>query len=212
MCASVREPWPADGSRLSLSAPPRWALVSAALAPIALISGWLIAGALQPPGFDPIQQSISELASDGAAYRIVMTVALVVIGGCHLVTAAGLTSLRPSARALLACGGIAGVLVAAFPQPANGTSYPHIASAMLGAVALTLWAAFAGSRDRSPPLDLRTGLIAAAIIGVSVVVMLAAANENMAFGLTERVSTALQSAWPLVLVIALRVRAPVAAT
>ncbi|MFF5226922.1 DUF998 domain-containing protein [Dactylosporangium sp. NPDC000521] len=71
----------------------RWsAVVSSATAPVLLIGGWSVAAALQPR-FDPLRDTISALAGLGAAHRWVMTVALLGVGACHVVTALGRQSM-----------------------------------------------------------------------------------------------------------------------
>ena len=43
-----------------------WAIASAALSPVVMIGGWLVAEALQPPSYSPVRSSISGLAGLGA--------------------------------------------------------------------------------------------------------------------------------------------------
>ena len=117
----------------------RWALVSAGLAPVALIGGWTWAGSVQPGGYDPLRDTISALAAHGATDRWIMTIGLAVLGACHLVTAAGLSEIGVSSRALLALGGAATAGVSALPQPSAG----HVPAAALGFVALAVWPAAA---------------------------------------------------------------------
>jgi hypothetical protein len=69
---------------------PWWAIVSAALPPVLLTGGWLVAGALQRASYNPVRQTVSVLAGHAGTDRWVMTGALLQVGGCHLVTAAGL--------------------------------------------------------------------------------------------------------------------------
>jgi hypothetical protein len=95
---------------------PWWGVLSSAAAPVLLVGGWMVAAMLQPGSFDQVRQTISALAAYGAADRQVMSVALLGVGVCHVVT--GL-ALRPAAwpgRVLLMTGGVAAVLVAAFPD------------------------------------------------------------------------------------------------
>ena len=63
----------------------RPAIVSSYLAPVLLIGGTFVAGALWP-GYDPVRQTISELAAGDAPTRVLMTVFFVLTGLCHLVT------------------------------------------------------------------------------------------------------------------------------
>ena len=74
---------------------PWWALASAGAAPVLLVGGWTLADALQPPGYDPVRDTISALAALGATDRWVMTSALAGLGACHVVTALGLRPARP---------------------------------------------------------------------------------------------------------------------
>ncbi|MFF5172957.1 DUF998 domain-containing protein [Micromonospora sp. NPDC000089] len=128
---------------------PRWALVSAALAPILLIGGWMLAAARQPGGFDQVSGTISALAARDAADRWVMTLALAGLGLCHCVTAAGLRPVRSPGRLLLALGGIATIAVAASPLPSGGgSSTAHGVAAAVAFGALALWPALAGPARR----------------------------------------------------------------
>ena len=95
--------WPA---RSSPAARP-WAIISAGLAPILLTGAYLIAGILQPASYSPVRTTISVMAGQAGTDRWVMTGGIVLTGGCYLVTAAGLTGVRASARALLIVAGLA---------------------------------------------------------------------------------------------------------
>ncbi|MDQ3154878.1 MAG: DUF998 domain-containing protein, partial [Actinomycetota bacterium] len=86
---------------------PRWAVVSAAAAPVLLIGGWTLAATRQPAGFDSAVDTISALAAYGAADRWIMTAGLAGLGACHVVTALGLRSAALPGRLVLATGGVA---------------------------------------------------------------------------------------------------------
>ncbi|WP_024795571.1 DUF998 domain-containing protein, partial [Tomitella biformata] len=190
----------------SRAGPHRWVLATATLSPIMLIGGWLLAGRLQDSGFSPMQQSVSFLASYGAQHRYVMTGALLAVGCLNTATACGLTGVRASARIVLAIAGASTALVAAFPQPVNGTSTAHMVSAVSGAVLLTLWAGLASAPARvHPSLITSRGAVAAAIlISISVVALFAAAQLDNYVGLCERICTSIQTTWPLVIALTLR--------
>ena len=64
----------------------RPALISSVLAPVFFIGGTLVAEALSP-GFDPVRQTISELAAVDAPTQVFMTLMFVLTGVCHLITA-----------------------------------------------------------------------------------------------------------------------------
>jgi hypothetical protein len=114
---------------------------------------------LQPGSFDQVRQTISALAAYGAADRQVMSVALLGVGVCHVLT--GL-ALRPAAwpgRVLLMTGGVATVLVAAFPVRAGaGRSVPHTVAAAVAFIALAAWPAGGGRRGAGLPWGLRAGV------------------------------------------------------
>lgn len=183
----------------------RWTLVSAMLAPGALVIGWLIAGLVQRGHYDAANQTISVLAGGAASDRWIMTAGLYVLGACQLLTAAGL-SIRRRARLMLAAGGLAGLGVAAFPQPGHGTAAIHLAFATISVSLLALWPATIGARGTSHPLvlTLRGSLLATAVFVALLVWLYAAAHGGGALGVAERVDTAVTTSWPLVVVLAIQ--------
>ncbi|WP_332520682.1 DUF998 domain-containing protein [Speluncibacter jeojiensis] len=182
-----------------------WTIVSASLAPLALVGGWIVAGAQQQGDYSAVRQSISVLAGDAAADRWIMTGSLFVVGCCHLVTAAGLRPLRPLARWVLALGGVLGIGVALFPQPVDGATPAHLVCAIAGAVVMTTWPLLASSRSwpwpsvLSPPVATVVALLFLALAGWLGLEALGGSG----LGLAERVMTGAETAWPLVVVIAL---------
>lgn len=182
-----------------------WALLSAGIAPIALIGGWAAAGALQPPGYSPIVQTISALAAHGAADRWVMTIALYALGACHVVTSLGLRIAALPGRAMLACGGVATMLVAVFPEPAGGgTSTGHVIAATAAIVALALWPVLASSSGlgqswvlaRVPSAAVTVLLL---VFGAWFLVELHSGGGQV--GLAERVLTGVQALVPLAVAV-----------
>src|SRR3712207_703029 len=118
---------------------PWWAVLSSAAAPVVLIGGWTVAARRQPDGYDGTVETISALAAHGAADRWVMTAALLVVGACHVVTASGLSAAAVAGRVVLGLGGVATMLVAAFPLPESGPAPAHAAAAGTALVALAVW-------------------------------------------------------------------------
>ncbi|MDP9444807.1 MAG: DUF998 domain-containing protein, partial [Actinomycetota bacterium] len=90
---------------------PWWGVVSSAAAPVLLVAGWTVAGRLQSAPFDPVSETISALAADGADHPWVMGLALVGVGCCHVTTAAALRAAAPTGRVVLGVGGAATALV-----------------------------------------------------------------------------------------------------
>ncbi len=142
--------WPVRSS----PAARQWAIFSAGLAPILLTGAYLMAGILQPESYSPVRTTISVMAGQAGTDRWVMTGGIFLTGGCYLVTAAGLTGVRASARALLAVAGLAGIGIAASPEPARGATPRHLAWTVLGAVTIAVWPAFAARRASPRPLIL----------------------------------------------------------
>ena len=160
--------------------------MSAGVAPVALIGGWTLAVARQPPGYDSTRDTISALAARGAHDAWIMTTALAVLGVCHLVTAAGLTDVGRPARVVLGAGGLATVLVAAAPQP----NAAHVPAATVGFIALTAWPAL----STLPPS--RVG-IAAALALLGLLTWFAFALGTTTVGLSERALAGAQAICPL---------------
>jgi len=165
-----------------------------------LVGGWTLAGFLQPPGYDPVRDTISALAAHGATDRWLMTAALAGLGGCHAVTAAGLGPARRAGRVVLGCGGVATVLVAAFPQPAHGNSTAHTAAASAAFIALAAWPALAWHRRIWAPLLTRTTANTAAMVMLGLVVWFASELHGGQRGLAERAAAGAQALWPLAVV------------
>jgi hypothetical membrane protein len=180
---------------------PLWALASSALAPVLLIGGWTLAAAVQPPGYDPIRDTISALAALGTPHRLTMTAALVGLGVCHMVTAAGLRPARRAGRVILACGGLATCLVAAFPQPHRGNSVAHSVAAALAFAALALWPLLAMHANATVPLLSRRASVVAAFALVGLVLWFVLELHGDRRGLAERAAAGAQSLWPLAVVL-----------
>ncbi|MBQ1034589.1 DUF998 domain-containing protein [Micromonospora sp. C97] len=199
-----------------MSAVPRWALLSAAGAPLFLIGGWTVAQAAQADGFDPVRQTISALAATGADHRWIMTIGLAGLGLCHLTTALGLVSAARAGRGLLGLGGLATVLVAVFPQNATGSSTTHVVAAGVAFGALAVWPALAVPRRAASPLarehrhrpqdgpaPVRRVALAAAAVLLGLVGWFGVEffTDGAWIGLTERLAAAAEAGAPLAAVL-----------
>jgi len=185
---------------------PGWAIASAALLPVAMIGGWLVAEALQPPSYSPIRSTISGLAGLGGTDRWIMTSALLVVGACYFATAAGLPGIRVSARIVLMVAGLSSIGIAISPEPARGSTPQHLAWTSLGAVAITIWPAFTARRAPSQPLIMRSR--GAAAVTAAFLALLAwlvfETQGGTVLGLAERLVSGIQVTWPFVVAMALR--------
>lgn len=172
----------------------QWAVGSAAAAPVALIGGWTWAEAYRPDGYHPLHDTLSALAAQQGTAGEVMTAALAVLGGCHLITAAGLPEAGPVARGLLALGGAATIAVAALPQPSAG----HLPAAAVAFVALALWPAASGLPGR------RTARLAALTLVALLGWLAFELRGGALLGLSERVVAGAEALWPLVVVLSVQ--------
>jgi Protein of unknown function (DUF998) len=183
-----------------------WAIISAGLAPILLTGAYLIAGILQPASYSPVRTTISAMAGQAGTDRWVMTGGIFLVGGCYLVTAAGLTGVRTSARALLAVAGMAGIGIAASPESARGATPLHLTWTVLGAVTIAVWPAFAVQRASPRPLILSVyGSAAVTALFVALLGwLLAETRDGSVLGLAERLTSSIQTCWPFIIAVALR--------
>jgi hypothetical membrane protein len=183
---------------------PSWTVASAAAAPVLLVGGWTLAESRQPPNYDPVRDTISALAAHGATDRWIMTSALAGLGASYLITAAGLSPAKPAGRGVLAVGGVGTVLVAAFPQPAEGNSVAHTVAATVAFVALGAWPAFAARRRLGAVLltPIASGVATVGLLGL--VGWFALELHGGQRGLAERLAAAAEALWPLAVVVTTR--------
>jgi hypothetical membrane protein len=183
---------------------PWWTVASAGAAPVVLGGGLVLAQLRQPPGYNAVRDTISALAARGATDRWVMTSALAGLGTCHIVTALGLGPARWSGRVVLGAGGVATVLVAAFPQPTQGNSVSHTVAATVAFVALAAWPLAAVGGETPPPLLRWPASLAASAVLLGAVVWFAAELHGGQRGLAERTAAGLEALWPLAVVLTTR--------
>lgn len=187
-----------------------WAVVSAGLSPVLLTGGWLIADSLQPVSYSPIEKTVSVLAGHAGNDRWIMTGALLLVGGCHLVTAAGLGAVRVPARILLIVAGLASIGIAASPEPIRGSTPQHLAWTALGAVTITVWPAFTARRTSPQPLILSVhGSAAVTVVFAALLCWLVIETQGGSeLGLAERLTSSVQTSWPFIVALVLRRATP----
>jgi hypothetical membrane protein len=184
----------------------QWAIVSAGLAPVLLTGAYLMAGILQPASYSPMRKTISAMAGQAGTDRWIMTGGIFLVAACYLVTAAGLTGVRASARALLIVAGLAGIGIAASPEPATGVTPQHLAWTVLGAVTTAVWPAFVALR--TPPRPLILGSYASAAVTAVFAALLGwlfiETRDGSVLGLAERLTSSIQTCWPFIIALTLR--------
>ena len=196
---------------------PWWGVVSAVCAPIVLVVGWATAAELQPR-YDWILQTVSVLASPGAADRWVMSWTFLLVGTLDVVTALALRPAVRLGRIILIFGAISGMLVAANPEPTGGSSDWHAFFAGIGLVALTVWpiaAAHWHSRDNEsalpwalrPTVATWAAVVTAVLFGWFLIELVAGLPQ---LGVAERALGQAQALWPLIVVVSCRRHWPAA--
>ena len=198
-----------------MRAVPWWGVVSGAAAPVLMAGGWTLAAGLQTRPYNAVADTVSALAAPGAADRWVMTLTFVLVGVCDVVTGLALRPARAPGRLILVAGGVAGWLVAAYPeQPGTNFPLPHMIWAAAGGVAVAAWSAGACRRGPSVPWGLRPAVSAGAVVVLLALLawfgaeLITAAGQA---GLAERTFGAAQALWPLAVVASCRYAARAAA-
>jgi len=109
-------------------------------------------------------------------------------------------------RTTIAVAGMAGLGIAASPEPARGATPRHLAWTVLGAVTIAVWPAFAARRAAPRPLILSgygSAAVTAAFVGL-LGWLLAETRDGSVLGLAERLTTSIQTCWPFIIAVALR--------
>ncbi|MEE4544471.1 DUF998 domain-containing protein [Streptomyces sp. V4-01] len=190
---------------------PWWTLLSSGCAPVVLIGGSTIAAMTHGPGYSPVRQTISVLAADGPSGYWALTTTLIVLGTCHLATAWGLRAAELAGRLALGAGGVSAMLLALFPAPSSGGSLPHGSVVAVGFSLLALWPILAADRSgRAAPWGLRfaPSLTVTALLVIGAAWFLIELETRGAAGVAERVLTAAQSLWPVVVVVSCLCHSP----
>jgi hypothetical membrane protein len=186
---------------------PGWVIGTAVLGPAVLVVGWLIAGALQPSSYSPMRDTISVLAGYTGTDRWVMTAALLLVGSFQLATGAGLTAVRLPARLLLILTGLSTLGIAATPELATGPTSRHLAFAVSCVVTTAVWPVLVARRAPAPTRILSVyGCAAVTVLfaALSSWLLIAAQAGAGDLGLVERLTSAVQASFPLVVALALR--------
>ncbi|QIQ03664.1 DUF998 domain-containing protein [Streptomyces liangshanensis] len=181
---------------------PWWALLSSGSAPLLLVGGWTTAELLQGPGYDPVTQTISILAAYGAPGYWVMNAMLVTLGTCYLATARGLHAAKLPGRLALAGGGVAAIALTLFPAPVSGGNFGHGTVVTIGFALMAAWPVLAANRTGKGPWALRlpAAIVASALMVLGAAWFLVELQTRGAAGVAERVLTAAQAVWPLLVV------------
>jgi hypothetical membrane protein len=102
----------------------RIAFVAAIIGPLQSVSGWLIAGALWP-GYDPIRQTISDLAAPESPVNVIMSSFFVLGGTLTIIAGVYARTFALPGRVALVVAGLCTYGLTIFPTPLIGYSVPH---------------------------------------------------------------------------------------
>lgn len=189
----------------------RPAIYSAYLAPVLFIGGTVVAG-LVSPGYDPVRQTISELAAGDVPTRVLAATLFVLTGLCHLVTGTFARGIGLAGRIAFLIGAVATLGVAAFALPSvAGRSTIHNAFATAGFILLAVWPILGMRFRRDFPWLVRplgsifgTVILAAFCVWFLVVWL---SHSSPEIGFLERIAADAESLWPAIVVTALFRRA-----
>jgi hypothetical protein len=136
-----------------------------------------------------------------------MTAALLLVGSCQIATGAGLTAVRMPARILLVLTGLSTLGIAATPEPATGPTSRHLAFAVSCVVTTAIWPVLVARRASARSWILSVcGCATVTVIfaGLSCWLLIAARDGGGDLGMVERLTSAVQAMFPLVVALALR--------
>lgn len=180
------------------------AVIAAIIGPIQSVLGWVIAGALWQ-GYDPVYQTISDLAANESPVKLVMSSFFILGGTLTLVGAVYAKTLAKPGRVALFISGLCTYGLTIFPTPLVGHSDMHRLFAITSFVLSAGWPLFAMRRDKSAPFIIRPF---ASIVGTAAQAILAlwflavwADPETTNIGVWERVVTTTQSLYVSVVVL-----------
>ncbi len=182
------------------------AFVVAIIGPIQSILGWTIAGSLWP-GYDPIRQTISDLAANESPVNWIMSSFFILGGVLTLIAAIYARTLAMPGRVALFISALCTFGLTIFPTPLVGYSLMHRIFAISSFVLSAGWPILAMRFRKDAPWIIRP---AASIIGTALQTALAlwflstwTDPAATSVGVWERVVAVSQAAYVSVVVIAI---------
>jgi hypothetical membrane protein len=180
------------------------AAIVAVIGPIQSVLGWVIAGSLWA-GYDPVYQTISDLAADQSPVKLIMSSFFILGGTLSLIGAVYARTLAMPGRVALFASGICTYGLTIFPTPLVGHSDMHRLFAITSFALSAGWPLLAMRRDKSAPFIIRP---LASLVGTAAQATLAlwflmvwADTTTTNIGVWERVVTTSQSLYVSVVVL-----------
>ncbi|MDH6409959.1 putative membrane protein [Aurantimicrobium minutum] len=181
----------------------RLLLVLAVVGPVQSVLGWSLSAALWP-GYDPVVQTISELASPESPVRYLQSSFFILGALIDIVVALRFTVIAKPARVLIFLGGLATIGLTIFPTPLVGVSEPHRVFATISFVIFSIWPVFGMQFGREwPPIVRPLASIVGTLILGAIAFGFLAIWTNPAIqtaGFWERAVTTSQAIYPALVI------------
>jgi hypothetical membrane protein len=140
------------------------AVIAAVVGPIQTWLGWLIAGSMWP-GYDPVRQTISDLAANESPVKGLMSSFFIVGGTLSIIVAIFAPVLAMPGRIAIAVSGVATYGLTIFSTPLVGYSTPHRVFAITSFVLSSAWPLLSMRFGKQYPAIIRPkGAITATVI------------------------------------------------
>lgn len=180
------------------------ALYAAYIGPFQSAAGWMIAGSMWP-GYDPVRQTISDLAANESPVQLIMSSFFVLGGVLTLIAAIYGRTLAMPGRVALFVAATCTFGLTIFPTPLIGYSIEHRVFAIASFVLSAGWPLLAMRKRADAPWIIRP---TASIIGTALQTILAlwflsswTDPTNMTVGVWERVVAVSQALYVSVVLI-----------
>lgn len=179
------------------------ALIAAYIGVIQCWLGWSIAGSLWP-NYDPIRQTISDLAANESPVKYFMSAFFLLGGTLSSIGGIWAKALAMPGRVAIVVSGLATYGLTMFPTPLIGYSTPHRVFAIISFILSSAWPLLAMRRDKRYPALIRplvAVLVTAGFAAFSVYFLAVWTNPSVTYvGVVERALAVAQS-WYLCVVV-----------
>ena len=176
-----------------------WAVIAATIGPVQNLTGWNLSAYLWP-GYDPISQTISDLAADDSPVKWVQTSFFILGATLTLIAAWSAKAFALPGRITLFLAGLSSYGVAYFAVPDVKSNTPeHLFFATAAFVLFSAWPLFAMRFDKRYHWSIRPpGAIGATLVMtlVTLIFLLTWLDPDRTFtGLAQRAIVVMQVIW-----------------